>query len=89
MPNLCNQLDGAGKWVDPVAFKDDVDQFVLPIPETAHCAEARPISWRAVGERDGARLKEALYPLIARLAVHILAVIRGDVKWLERDRVLR
>src|SRR5215469_7190745 len=80
MAELTNEFNAALVRIDPFVFDDSVDQVVLAVPEPVHCFGLRGVVGTSFGEPDTARCQKVTNPVVAGLAIHIEAIVRGDIE---------
>src|SRR5215813_5708571 len=73
----------------PFVFYDFVDQVILAVSEAIHCFGLRRVARASLGEPDIARCEKVADAVVARLAIHVEPVVRGDVEGTEYFAYLR
>src|SRR6516165_6518895 len=80
MAELMNEFNAALVRFDPFVFDDSVDQVVFAVPEPVHCFGLRGVVGTSFGEPDTARCEKVMNAVVAGLAIHIEAIVRGDIE---------
>ena len=79
-----DESDRVGEDLDAVLVQMALELGVLPVSEPADRLQLGRVFGRAVRDGDAARLEEALDAVVARLAVHVAAIVVR----LERTQIL-
>src|SRR5215475_15543107 len=80
MAELTNEFNATLVRFDPYVFNDLVDQLVLAVPEPVHCFRLRGVVGTSFGEPDVARCEKVTNAVVAGLAIHKEAIVRGDIE---------
>src|SRR5262245_303040 len=80
MAKMLDELNTPLVSLHPDVFNKFIDQFILAVPEPAHCFDLRRIVRVSLGELDVARRKKVANPIEAGLPVHIEPVVSVEIE---------
>src|SRR6516164_1037956 len=80
MAELMNEFNAPLARFNPLLFDDFVDQLVLAVSEAVYSFGLRRVVRTSFPEPDTARCEKVANPVVAGLAVHIEAIVWGDIK---------
>ena len=87
--SLMDEFNASLVGLHPFVFYDFVDQVILAVSEAIHCFGLRRVARASLGEPDIARCEKVADAVVARLAIHVEPVVRGDVEGTEYFAYLR